>query len=238
MNYAILLSGGTGSRLKGIDRPKQYYRVCGRTILSYCVEKLERLQALDAYVIAAAEEWQEFILKELEDLPKEAVKPGTKFLGFAVPGENRQLSILHGLYRLKGYAGEKDIVLIQDAVRPLADGALLDKCIKAAQDAGGAMPVLPVKDTVYYSKDGSRIDSLLERDKILAGQAPEAFAYGPYLRANEALTKGELLKINGSSEPAVKAGMQIALVDGDERNFKITTAEDLERFERIMEGRR
>ena len=50
MNFAIILSGGTGSRLKGIDLPKQYYKVCGRTILSYCMESIGRSGDLDAYV--------------------------------------------------------------------------------------------------------------------------------------------------------------------------------------------
>lgn len=95
------------------------------------------------------------------------------------------------------------------------------------------MPVLPMKDTVYYSVDGSRIDALLEREKILAGQAPEAFVYGPYLRACERLSREELLAVSGSSEPAVKAGMRIALVPGDEQNIKITTAEDLKAFARM-----
>ncbi len=97
------------------------------------------------------------------------------------------------------------------------------------------MPVLKMKDTVYYSADGTRIDSLLERDKILAGQAPEAFAFGLYFKANECLAKEEMLAVCGSSEPAVKAGIPVALVDGEEENFKITTAEDLRRFENIME---
>lgn len=225
MNYALILSGGTGSRLKGIDIPKQYYQVGGRTVLSYVIETIELAECIDMYVIVAAKEWQGIIQKVV----------GSKFYGFAEPGENRQLSVLHGLQVLKEQAKETDIVLIQDAARPLTSEALIRRCVEAAKNAEGAMPVLRMKDTVYYSEDGLKIDSLLERDKIMAGQAPETFVYGAYLYANEVLTKEELLSINGSSEPAVKAGMRIALVDGEERNFKITTAEDLVRFERIME---
>lgn len=238
MNYGIILSGGVGSRLKEIDIPKQYYSVCGRSILSYCLENVERASCIDAYLVVAAAEWQDFILHEIRQLPKGKTVFGEKikFGGFALPGENRQLSILHGLYKLKNQAKADDIILIQDAVRPLTSELLMTECIRAAKCADGAMPVLRMTDTVYYSKNGKRIDALLERDKILAGQAPEAFVYGKYMYANEALTKDEILSINGSSEPAIKAGMQIALVKGDEHNFKITTAEDLEQFERILEG--
>lgn len=236
LNYAVVLSGGIGSRLKGIDLPKQYYRVCGRTVLSYCIETLEKSEDIDAYIIAAAKEWQESILMEIELLARQGLFLGSKFHGFAEPGENRQLSILNSLYALKNLAKGQDIILVQDAVRPLTSHSLIKRCIAAAKTAEGAMPVLKMTDTVYYSADGKKVDSLLERDKILAGQAPEAFVYGAYLLANERLAKEEMLCINGSTEPALKAGMQIALVEGEEGNFKITTARDLKRFEKMMEG--
>lgn len=237
MNFAVILSGGTGSRLKGIDIPKQYYTVRGRTVLSYCMETLDRADSIDAYVIVAAEEWQDAVLREIKEISADNPLFGRKFLKFALPGENRQMSVLNGLHAVKQNAGEKDTVLVQDAARPCTSCGLIQRCIEAVlkEGADGAMPVLNMKDTVYYSTDGKKIDALLERDKILAGQAPEAFLYGPYLRANEALTKEELLLIKGSSEPAVKAGLLVALVDGEEGNFKITTAEDLRRFEKGME---
>lgn len=235
MDLAVILSGGVGSRLKGIGIPKQYYNVCGRTVLSYCLERTAKVECVDAYIIVAAADWQEFILQEMDCLLQLGIDYQSKFLGFALPGENRQLSILNGLHALSGQAGEKDIVLVQDAVRPLTSGQLIQKCMDAAKGAQGAMPVLRMTDTVYYSKDGKKVDALLDRDRIIAGQAPEAFAYGPYLKANEDLTEMEMLAVRGSTEPAIKAGMEIALVDGEERNFKITTAQDLEQFKRIME---
>jgi 2-C-methyl-D-erythritol 4-phosphate cytidylyltransferase len=237
VNFALILSGGTGSRLKGIDIPKQYYKVCGRMVISYCMETLEQTDAADAYLVVAAEEWREAVLQEIRVGSKGNPSLGAKFRGFAEPGENRQMSILNGLRAFSQMAGEEDLILVLDAARPLTSAGLLERCVAAAERADGAMPALKMKDTVYYSTDGKQIDALLERDKLLAGQAPEAFRYGAYLRANEALTKEELLQINGSSEPAVKAGLSIALVDGEETNFKITTAEDLRRFEKMMEER-
>ena len=91
-----------------------------------------------------------------------------------------------------------------------------------------------MKDTVYSSKDGRHIDGLLNRSEIYAGQAPEAFRLGKYYEANQKLLPDEILKINGSTEPAVLAGMDIAMIPGDEGNFKITTQEDLDRFRDII----
>ena len=92
-----------------------------------------------------------------------------------------------------------------------------------------------MKDTVYLCENGESVSSLLNREQIFAGQAPEFFRYGKYFEANKALLQDEILKINGSTEPAIMAGMNIAMVAGDEGNFKITTAVDLERFREVIE---
>jgi len=228
MNYAVILSGGTGSRLKQIGIPKQYYEVKGKPIIRYAVETIVESRVIDAYVIIASQEWHTFIKDKLCGLKG-------KFAGFAMPGENRQLSIYNGLEKLKGTAEDNDVILIHDAARPCVSKQLICNCIKACVESDGAMPVLPMKDTIYLSEDGKSVDSLLDRTKLFAGQAPEAFIYGKYLLANERLLRDKIVKINGSTEPAILAGLKIAMIDGEESNFKITTVEDLERFKSILE---
>ena len=97
------------------------------------------------------------------------------------------------------------------------------------------MPVLPMKDTVYYSEDGCTVGKLLDRKTIYAGQAPEVFLLGKYREANRRLLPDRILAVNGSTEPAVMAGLDVAMIPGDERNFKITTRADLERFQKIIQ---
>lgn len=87
------------------------------------------------------------------------------------------------------------------------------------------------------SEDGKRVFSLMDRSKIFSGQAPESFVLGKYLEANRRLLPDRILKINGSTEPAVMAGMDIAMIAGDENNFKITTQADLNRFCGIVKER-
>lgn len=108
-----------------------------------------------------------------------------------------------------------------------------NRCYRALSEDGdteGVMPVLPMKDTVYLSKDGKDISGLIDRSSVFAGQAPELFRLEPYYEANVRLLPADILKINGASEPAVMAGMKIAMIPGDERNVKVTSAEDLEKF--------
>ncbi len=225
MNIAILLSGGTGSRL-GSQKPKQYLDVEGKPIIMYCMETLEKSELIHKIQIVAHEEWTDLIKYW-------AVQYGVeeKICGFSKPGENRQLSIYNGLKDIRNFASDDDNVFIHDAARPNLRLSTIQDSFEAISGYDGVIPVLPMKDTVYLSKDGLEIDSLLNRQEIFAGQAPETFVYGKYLEANERLVNsGEIMKINGSTEPAVMAGMKMHMIVGDEGNFKITTSDDLERF--------
>lgn len=231
MTTALILSGGIGTRIGG-DIPKQYLKVKDKPILIYCLEQLSKNDRIDAIQIVAAKEWQDIILKWISEYQLD-----DKFRGFSEPGENRQLSILHGLENIREYAFDEDLVFIHDAARPLLTQDMIDKCILAADGYDGVLPVLPMKDTVYYSTDGKVVSSLLNRNCIFAGQAPEVFVLGKYLEANRALLPDKILTINGSTEPAIMAEMNIAMISGDEGNFKITSKIDLERFSQIIENR-
>lgn len=228
MNIALILSGGTGARL-GADVPKQYIEVCGNPVIHYCIKRLSEHPGIDAIQIVADSAWHGRIENCLL-----TADSANKFMGFAVPGANRQFSIYNGLEAIKAYAADNDYVLIHDAARPMLSAQQISDCLDAAAGHDGVIPVLPMKDTVYCSKDGKTITSLLNRSQIFSGQAPELFVLGKYYEANRTLLPDKILQINGSTEPAVMAGMDIAMIIGDENNFKITTRSDLDRFEHII----
>ncbi len=232
MNVALILSGGTGTRL-GSEIPKQYIEVEGKPVISYCIETLSGHKSVDAIQIVAQEPWRDSIREYLK-----AADTERKFRGFSAPGENRQLSIYHGLEDIRGYAGDEGYVLIHDAARPLLTSELLTKCLDCVQGHDGLMPVLPMKDTVYSSADGQHITALLDRSTVYAGQAPEVFRLGRYYEANRKLLPERIQRINGSTEPAVLDGMDMVMIPGDEGNFKITTRSDLERFCRSLQENR
>ena len=229
MNVAIILAGGTGTRA-GLEVPKQYYEVNGKPVISYCLHTFLVHEEIDAVQIVADRMWHGYIMQHLFALPC-----NEKFRGFSVPGENRQLSVYHALADIRRYALDNDFVIIHDAARPCVMAVQIKNCLKAAKGHDGALPVLQMKDTVYLSGDGKAVSSLLDRGKVFAGQAPEVFLLGKYYEANRALLPHKILKINGSAEPAVMAGMDIAMIPGDEGNFKITTVADLKRFREIVQ---
>ena len=240
MNIALILSGGSGLRV-GSSIPKQYIEVAGKPIITYCIKTLSAHKDIDGIWIVADKDWQERILSWFKMYGLEA-----KLKGFSIPGENRQLSILNGLEDMAAFVGTEDYVMVHDAARPCLSAAMITDCFEAVKGHDGVLPVLPMKDTVYMSEDGATISSLLNRQKIFAGQAPEVFVFGKYIKANLDLRSqmnemedgsrvSAILSVNGSTEPAILAGMDIAMIPGEEANFKITTKADLERFRNMVE---
>lgn len=231
MNIAIILAGGTGSRLGG-DIPKQYIEVSGKPIISYCLDKFENHTQIDNIVIVASEIWQDYIMSWIE---KDNL---SKFAGFAPAGSSRQHSIVNGMIKAKSIgAVADDNIIIHDAARPNVSERIISQCMDELSEYDGAMPVLPVKDTIYLSENGENITSLLNRDQLYAGQAPESFKYGKYLEIHNGMTEEDLSKVRGSSEIAYRHGLKICMIPGDECNYKITTKEDLNKFVREMEER-
>ena len=225
MNIAIVLAGGVGARL-GADVPKAFVPVCQKPLIIYCLEVLNKSQFIDKIQIVAAEDW----MAQVEEWTKE-YEVHKKVVGFSIPGDNRQLSIFNALNDVKVFARAGDSIFIHDAARPNLSLDLIEESFEGMIGYDGVLPVLPMKDTVYLSHGGRQIDSLLKREEIFAGQAPETFVFGKYYEANRVLVEsGEIEKIKGSTEPAIMAGMKIHMIPGDEKNFKITTQEDLDRF--------
>ncbi|MEG1790797.1 MAG: IspD/TarI family cytidylyltransferase [Clostridia bacterium] len=228
MNYVVILSGGSGTRIKDSAIPKQYIEICGKPMIKYGVEQFDTSCLIDGIVIVCALEWREMLNNSIGLKSK-------KFLGYADAGSSRQESVLNGLLFLKNFAHYDDIVIIQDAARPFTTHKMIEDCVNGAKEMDGAMPAIPVKDTVYCVKDDKTIDKTLNRDYLYAGQSPEAFLFGKYFDVNITASKEEISLTRGSSEIAVKNGMRIKIVMGDENNFKITTNQDLERCKQILE---
>lgn len=221
MNILLLLAGGIGSRMNMGKIPKQYLIYNDRAIIMYSLLTFNKHEKIDKIIIVANSEWHK-IIKEW--MRKEKI---SKFMGFAEPGENRQLSIKNGLQIAAKIAGYNDTVIIHDAARPLVSTQLITNCLNMIGRYDGVMPVIPAKDTYYLTSEDGCADKLLPRSRLVAGQAPEAFRFGQYLEAHNSVSYEEMLKINGSTEIAVKAGMKIITIPGEERNFKITTQDDL-----------
>ncbi|MBP3421800.1 MAG: 2-C-methyl-D-erythritol 4-phosphate cytidylyltransferase [Lachnospiraceae bacterium] len=230
MNTALLLSGGIGTRMGG-EVPKQYVYANGKMVITYALEQLLTSQHIDCVWIVAERGWTQGII---DDAKKQGLDVD-KIVDFILPGNCRQMSIWNGLQKImEKNLSEKDTIIIHDAARPLISQQLIDDCYAALNGHDGVIPVLPMKDTIYFSEGGTKVESLLNRSALYAGQSPELFNLQKYYRANKMLVPNKICGINGSTEPAILAGMEIVMINGDEQNYKITTQQDFKRF--VSEG--
>lgn len=228
MNYAVILSGGIGTRMHMGDFPKQYYKVKDRMILEYTLDSFQNTDSVDEIVIVMAKAWQEKLGAELRS-------KYSKIVGYTLPGAIRQESILSGLELcMERSKSESDKVIIHDGVRPLVTCELIEACFDAIGEYEACLPVIPATDTIYYSEDGKGVDKLLDRSKLFMGQSPETFWLHQYYRAHDGKSHEFLESMRGTTEIAHVAGMKICMIPGDPMNFKITHPADLQRFRMIV----
>ena len=225
-NCVILLSGGVGARF-GDAIPKQYIEVLGKPVLFYTMEAAEKCSLIDAILVVCAPEYGETVTRL-------ALENGIgKFIGWVPSGKNRQRSADNGLFEIERRGGCENLI-IHDAVRPLVTDRIVCDGIEKLADYEASLAAIPTRDSCYQSTDGCVADGPLDRTVIYRGQTPEFFRYESYLRAVKGSSDEELDRVTGSAAVAMQKGIRVALSYGEERNFKITTREDLERFRLVM----
>ncbi len=151
-------------------------------------------------------------------------------------GDHRQESVSHALGALD--CAEGDVVLVHDAVRPLIDPATIDRTIDAVVRHGAAIVGLPAVDTIKQverTADGAIVTATIPRERIVHAQTPQGALAGLMRRA---FAEAEADEFSGTDEASLleRAGIQVAVVPGSARNFKITQPGDLELAEFYLRG--
>ncbi len=216
----IIVAAGRGHRFGG-EIPKQYRILGGQAVLR------RTLGIFCAHPSVTAV--RAVIHPDDEALYKVAAE-GLPLLPPVHGGETRQDSVRLGLESLKEEA--PDIVLIHDGARPFVDFGVISRVIAAASNGVGAVPALPVTDTVktaVKTADGTlKIEKTVDRSALWRVQTPQGFPYEALFKAHQQAKGREL---TDDAAVAEEAGLPVILVKGAEENVKITTAEDLERAE-------
>ncbi len=214
---AIIVAAGNGIRAGG-DVPKQYQRVGGRPLITLAVDSFTAHSSIDHIIIVHGAEHEALLKIALGARTVSAIVPG---------GTSRQDSVRAGLIAAKSIGA--DCVLIHDAARPFIPSDVIDRLLKALETAPGAIPVLPVVDTLAHGAD--RFEAVLPREGVHRVQTPQAFQLNALMAAHESW--GDALATDDAQVLAV-AGYDVALITGDARLDKITLPEDFTRMEQAM----
>ena len=219
--WAVLVAAGRGERL-GADRPKAFVRLGDLPLLAEPLRRLDDSEWVDAIVLVAPPEWEEPAILCAEEVG------ASKVASCVTGGATRVESVVAGVADVPDEAAA---ILVHDAARPVLPPDVVPRLLEAlAEGHQGAVPALPVADTMKRVRDGVIVETLA-RDELWRAQTPQAFV-APALRA--ALTPASDSRLQAAAvtdcASLVEArGGRVAVVRGDERLLKVTTPADLER---------
>jgi 2-C-methyl-D-erythritol 4-phosphate cytidylyltransferase / 2-C-methyl-D-erythritol 2,4-cyclodiphosphate synthase len=208
---AIILAAGRGTRAGG-GLAKQWRPLAGRTAVAHALDAF-RAAGLSPLVL---------VIHPADRLLAEPLAPDLLVEG----GATRAGSVKNALQALVGRGATG--VLIHDGARPLVSPALIARMVAALDNAAAAAPALPVTDALW--RGATRVEALQPRDGLWRAQTPQAFRFDAILAAHTAHAGGAADDV----EVALAAGLDVAIVEGEEDNIKLTWPADFDRAERIL----
>ena len=208
--YALIVAGGSGSRMQS-SMPKQFIQLAGKPILFRTLEKFASLQSIEIHLVlpkAHIKNWEELCLRYGFEV-KHSITEG---------GETRFHSVKKGLEAITG----DGLVAVHDGVRPLVSRELIERLFTEAEKKGNAVPAILVNESMR-SVSGEK-NFFTDRSMYRLIQTPQCFFSGTLKKAFD---REYGITFTDEANVAEASGMNIHLVEGEVRNIKITTPDDL-----------
>jgi 2-C-methyl-D-erythritol 4-phosphate cytidylyltransferase len=223
---AIILAGGTGSRLQGYRKPKQFLPLGKCSLLGHSLRAFQNSKKVSKAVLT---------------LPKEHWKEGCalvqregfgSFVSCVEGGKTRQESVWKALEWLQEN-DVPDIVLIHDAARPFVTKSMIEKSIRIAMQYGAVEVVVPTIDTIIES-DGKKVSRVLERNALFSVQTPQTFRFQTIWDAHQKALEANIRNVSDDAQLLLRLGQKVKILEGSYDNFKITTPRDYEFAKMIL----
>jgi 2-C-methyl-D-erythritol 4-phosphate cytidylyltransferase/2-C-methyl-D-erythritol 2,4-cyclodiphosphate synthase len=214
---ALIVAAGRGTRA-GTELPKQYLKIGPTTVLDQAVAAFAGHPAVTTVQVVIHPDDREIYAASLSYRSPKIAAP-------VAGGASRQSSVRLGLTAIA--ASGADLVLIHDAARPFIPVAVIDRVIAALDRCPGAVPALPVADTLKRDTGAATIAATVPREGLWRAQTPQGFRFSDILAAHEKAADAGRDDFTDDAAIAEWAGLTVALVDGATENTKITTAADV-----------
>ena len=220
---AVIAAGGMAQRMQGVN--KQILKIDGIPVLVRSIRALAAIPEIREMVVVARLE----LFEQLEGWKQEYHLPDFRL---TAGGDTRQQSVLNGVGCL---SEQVEYVVIHDGARPFADRQLIDRCLQSAVEHQAATAAVPVKDTIKQAADDGSIAATPDRSRLYLTQTPQIFHAQLYRRAAEQ-AQAEGLDFTDDCQLMEHLGHRVWLAQGDYRNIKITTPEDIVIAQAIAES--
>ena len=217
---AVIVAAGSASRMGGID--KVMADLGGEPMIVRTARAFQNCDAIASIVIVTRED----LIRPISDLCRDMKKVAAVVAG----GKSRQESVHLGLNALP--KGTK-LAAVHDGARPLVSWQVIDRVVRAANTYGAAAPAIPVKDTIKVVQ-GRLVKETPDRSSLMAVQTPQVFDFD-LLRGALKKAEEDGAQVTDDCSAVERTGMRIKIVEGDERNLKVTTPMDLKIAELLLE---
>lgn len=231
--YAMILAGGSGTRMGNPDKPKQFWELAGKPVIAHTVEKFCLVSDFARVIVLVPATW----MSQMRDIVERYLAPFAGRIDIVAAGAVRNDTVMCGVRHIEATYGlaSDDIVVTHDAVRPFVTFRIIKENIEAAQRVGACDTVVPATDTIVQSADGELVGTIPNRAEFYQGQTPQSFNARRLKELFEALSDEEKDVLTDACKIFVLKGEPVALVRGDVVNMKLTYASDIRLARALME---
>lgn len=221
----IVVAAGTGSRF-GYERNKLFYPLCGEPVLAHTLRHIFAARSVSEVVIVHSRVDEKEIRRLVDDLhPIQPVR-------YALGGAEREDSVYNGLMAV---SRDMDVVMVHDGARPFAGPDWYDQGAAMMETARAAIYGIPLKDTVKVRGDDGRLHTL-NRSRLVAAQTPQIFHRDLLVKAHEH-ARAEGIQSTDDASLVEALGVPVVILEGSEKNRKVTTREDIPILSLYMKGK-
>lgn len=223
MIFAGIVAGGTGSRMKSANMPKQFLEIGGEPILVRTVKAFERISEIDRIYVGINPDWHGYADELAQNY---GLSDRVKIIDGGTDRNGTVLNILSAVTAEYG-CNSGDILITHDAVRPFVSERIIRDNICAANEHCACGTYIPSVDTVIKSSKGEIVEENLIRSELFRAQTPQTFEISELCRCIEQLGKEKVSILSDTCGIVTACGIPIYMVQGEDINFKITTDFDL-----------
>jgi 2-C-methyl-D-erythritol 4-phosphate cytidylyltransferase len=230
MNYAVICAGGKGIRM-GTQKNKVFIKIKGKEIIARTLAAFEEAEKINGIVISIGKNDIRELKKIIEREKFQKIK------GIVEGGKERQDSVYNGIKKLEEFAEREDIVLIHNAANPFVREETINKCIQEAEKYGASVAAQKVKDTIKRVNEELIVKETLNRNELWQMQTPQVIIFHIALKA---FKKAYEQNFYGTDDVQLVERIhgKVKIVECPYENIKITTKEDLELAEKIIEEKK
>jgi len=224
---ALLTAAGVGSRTNQ-DIPKQFLHIDNKPLIIYTLEAFQIHPSVDSIIVVCLDGWHDILKSYARQFNIDKLK-------HVVSGGNSgQESIKNGLVELQKHYSEDSIILVHDGNRGLISQEIISDSLSTYAQKGSAVAVIPCTEAVFESDNGTTAKLEIPREKLYRTQTPHTYSLGKMLWAHEQASKRNITNTAATCSLMKALGEEIHFSKGSEKNFKITTVEDIDMFKALL----